>query len=198
MTMTGHFNTPFPAQDKAVCIFCGSSEGKDPAFAAAAEEMGRRLAEAGYSMVFGGGDIGLMGETARAVRKGGRRVRGILPEFLSHLEPPMPSGETVELTADLQERKRRMLELAQAFIILPGGLGTLDEFFEVVTSAQLGVFAKPIVVLDTKGYYAPLKALMEHVVVHGFAKPDSLRLYRFVATPKDAIAALRAAFAVEG
>ncbi len=91
------------------------------------------------------------------MRETGQPVHGVLPDFLRHLEPPMTNGETVEITTDLQERKRRMLEEADGFVILPGGLGTLDEFFEVITSAQLDVFAKPIVVLDTNGFYAPLE-----------------------------------------
>jgi len=171
-------------------VFSGSSYGAHPAFEAAARELGTLIGRAGMEMVFGGGDIGLMGEAARAVRKAGRKVSGILPEFLRHLEPPLIDGERVEITADLQERKRRMLALADAFVVLPGGLGTLDEFFEVVTSAQLNVFAKPIVVINTGGFYEPLKALLEHVVRHGFAKPESLELCRFVATPEEAMAAI--------
>ena len=192
--MTISDDTP-AAQRKArtptICIFCGSSYGSDPAYAGAARQMGTLIGEAGMDMAFGGGDIGLMGETARAVRKAGRKVTGILPEFLRHLEPPVIDGETVEIAADLQERKRRMLALADGFVILPGGLGTLDEFFEVVTSAQLHVFAKPIVVIDADGFYAPLKALLEHVVARGFAKPASLDLCRFVATPQEALTAIR-------
>lgn len=181
---------------RAIAVFCGSSHGDDPAYAEAARTLGRMIGEAGMAMVFGGGDIGLMGETARAVRAQGQAVRGILPDFLRHLEPPTVGGETVEIAADLQERKRRMLAQADGFVILPGGLGTLDEFFEVLTSVQLGVFAKPIVVLDTHGFYAPLKTLLEHVVKAGFAKADSLDLCRFVATPQQAVAAIRDGLAV--
>ncbi len=177
---------------RTIGIFCGSSDGADPAYAAAAMELGRRMGEAGLAMVFGGGNIGLMGRTARALREAGQPVHGVLPEFLRYLEPPMTNGETLEITPDLQERKRRMLALADGFAILPGGLGTLDEFFEVITSVQLDVFAKPIVVLDTDGFYAPLKALLEHVVERGFAKAENLALCRFVATPDEAVAALRA------
>lgn len=178
------------ARAATIGVFCGSSYGAHPAYEAAARELGTLIGQAGMEMVFGAGDIGLMGEAARAVRKAGRKVTGILPAFLRHLEPPLINGETVEITADLQERKRRMLALADAFVILPGGLGTLDEFFEVVTSAQLDVFSRPIVVIDTDGFYAPLKALLEHVVAHGFAKPESLDLCRFVATPGQAMAAI--------
>jgi hypothetical protein len=103
----------------------------------------------------------------------------------------MTNGETLEITTDLQERKRRMLEEANGFVILAGGLGTLDEFFEVITSAQLEVFAKPIIVLNTNGFYTPLKALLEHVVAQGFAKASALELCRFAATVEDAMEALR-------
>ena len=172
---------------KTICVFCGSSLGSDPAYAAAARETGRLIAAEGWSLVFGGGGLGLMGETARAARDGGAGVTGILPQFLRHLEPPLSRGETVEITADLYDRKARMIEEADAFIILSGGLGTLDEFYEVVTSAQLAVHAKPIVLVNTNGYYDPLIALMEHVIAHGFAQPASRKLFQTVATPAEAI-----------
>lgn len=189
-------NTPLPVigtRTPIVCVFCGSSPGSDPAYAEAARKLGNAIGEAGMEMVFGGGNVGLMGEMARAVRATGRKVTGILPEFLRHLEPPLVNGETLEITTDLQQRKRRMLAMADAFAILPGGFGTLDEFFEVVTSAQLNVFHKSIIVVDTNGFYAPLKSLLDHVVKTGFAKPESLALVRFVATPEEAMDAIRAA-----
>lgn len=188
--MTPSANTPASGA-ATIGVFCGSSAGDDPAFLAEAAALGRLMGAAGMDMVFGGGAIGLMGETARAMREMGRPVHGVLPDFLRGLEPPMTNGETVEITADLQERKRRMLALADGFVILPGGLGTLDEFFEVITSVQLAVFAKPIVVLDTKNFYAPLKALLEHVARHGFVKAESLEACRFVATPQQAVEALQ-------
>jgi uncharacterized protein (TIGR00730 family) len=173
---------------RTICVFCGSSMGNSEAFAEAARETGRLIAKNGYAMVFGGGGLGLMGETARAVRDGGASVTGILPDFLRHLEPPLAQGETVRVVPDLFRRKDEMIARSDAFIILPGGLGTLDEFFEVVTSAQLGVHNKPIVVLNTAGFYDPLQALMDHVVRMGFAKPEALALYRVAVTPKDAMA----------
>lgn len=177
---------------RTVCVFCGSSPGNGTAYAHAAKEIGSLIAKHGYALVFGGGGLGLMGETARAVRDGGAKVTGILPDFLRHLEPPLARGESVRVVRDLFERKRQMLE-ADAFIILPGGLGTLDEFFEVVTSAQLEVHRRPIALLNTAGYYDPLIALMEHVAREGFAKPSSLNLYRVVRTPKEAMAFLKQA-----
>ncbi len=174
---------------KYVCVFCGSSVGRDPAHAKAARALGRLIGESGWGLVFGGGDIGLMGEVAEAAYGGGAPVHGIMPAFLRHLEPPLKRGERLTFTADLQKRKGLMLK-AHAFIILPGGLGTLDEFFEVVTSAQLGALDKPIVVLNTKNYFAPLRALMRHIVREGFARAETAKLCTFVATPKAAMAAI--------
>lgn len=174
----------------ALCVFCGSSPGHDPAFAAAAQRLGTLIGQGGHRLVFGGGNIGLMGEVARAARDSGSPVIGILPEFLRHLEPPLKGGEELVITPDLQQRKARMLALADAFVILPGGLGTLDEYFEVVTTAQLSVHAKPIIVVDIAGFYAPLDALLKHLVANGFAKPEIAALHRFVATPEEAMEAI--------
>jgi len=184
---------PLPDPDKkrlSVCVFCGSSYGTNPAYAGTAKRLGELLAASGYGLVFGGGNVGLMGETARAARDGGVPVHGILPEFLKHLEPPLKAKEQVVITPDLQTRKQLMLSMSAAFVVLPGGLGTLDEYFEVVTSAQLHVFGKPIVVVDIAGYYAPLITLLEHVVRQGFAKPEALKLHHVVTTADDAVATL--------
>ena len=180
----------------SICVFCGSSPGADPAYAETAREMGQAIGEHGYGLVFGGGGLGLMGEVARAARDAGASVIGILPEFLRHLEPPLASGEDVLITPDLQLRKARMLALADVFVILPGGLGTLDEYFEVVTTAQLKVHAKPIVVVDVNGYFAPLKALLDHVVAHGFARPEIVAHHIFVPTVTEAMAALTSRLSV--
>jgi uncharacterized protein (TIGR00730 family) len=175
---------------RAVCVFCGSSPGRNPGYAEAARELGKLLAANGFSLVFGGGNIGLMGEVARAVRAGGAEVIGVLPAFLRHLEPPLKSAEELIITPDLQQRKARMLALADAFVILPGGLGTLDEYFEVLTSAQLHALGKPIVLLNTAGYFDPLMALLEHVVREGFANASLFDLHHVAASPGEAIAAL--------
>jgi uncharacterized protein (TIGR00730 family) len=152
--------------------------------------LGALIAERGMSLLFGGGNVGLMGETARAVRAGGAPVLGVLPAFLRYLEPPMTNGEELEITPDLQQRKARMLALADAFVILPGGFGTLDEFFEVLTSAQLDVFKKPIVVVNINGYFDLLRDLLAHIVRSGFARENSAALCRFVATPEEAMDAI--------
>ena len=174
----------------AICVFCGSSHGSNPRYAAAARTLGRLIAERGFSLVFGGGGPGLMGETARAVREGGASVAGVLPKFLRWVELPPEWEKDLIITADLQERKTRMLAMADAFVVLPGGAGTMDEFFEVVTSASLGVLDKPILVVNTEGFFDTLERLMNHIVREGFAQPKILDLYRLVDMPEEAIAAI--------
>lgn len=179
-----------PGPDKGsltLCVFCGSSVGTDPVYAETARKLGRLIGGGGHRLVFGGGGIGLMGEVARAARDSGAEVIGILPAFLRHLEPPLKSAEELVITPDLQQRKSRMLALADAFVLLPGGLGTMDEYFEVVTTAQLNVHHKPIVVIDVKGYFQPLKTLLDHIVAHGFARPQVVALHTFVTTPEEAM-----------
>jgi uncharacterized protein (TIGR00730 family) len=171
----------------AICVFCGSSYGDDPAYANAAQRFGALIAARGFSLVFGGGDVGLMGEVARAARAGGALVTGIIPHFLRAVEAPLETGEDLIVTDDLQQRKARMLALADAFAVLPGGLGTLDEFFEIITSAQLHVLAKPIVLLDLDGFFAPLERLLSHVAAKDFARKDIAELYSLAATPEAAI-----------
>jgi uncharacterized protein (TIGR00730 family) len=173
-----------------LCVFCGSSPGKDPAYGEAARELGKLIGAGGHRLVFGGGAVGLMGEVAREARDAGAEVIGILPAFLRHLEPPLKSAEELIITPDLQQRKARMLAMADAFIHLPGGLGTMDEYFEVVTTAQLSVHRKPIVLIDVKHYFTPLKALIDHIVERGFARPDVATLHTFVSTPEEAMRAV--------
>ena len=181
----------------AICVFCGSSHGSSPRYAAAARALGRLIAERGFSLVFGGGGPGLMGETARAVREGGAAVAGVLPNFLRWVEIPPEWEKDLIITPDLQERKTRMLAMADAFVVLPGGAGTMDEFFEVVTSASLGILAKPILVVNIEGFFDPLERLMDHIVREGFARPKIHDLYRFVATPEEAIDAIASALGLK-
>lgn len=175
---------------RAVCVFCGSSHGGDPRFTQAARTFGALLAQHGFSVVFGGGGLGLMGETAAAAHGAGARVQGILPDFLKHLEPPLQTGERVIITHDLFTRKSKMMAMADAFAILPGGTGTMDEFFEVLTAAQLKLSAKPIVLVNIADYFAPLIALLDHIVASGFAAPSLRALFHVCATPQDAVALL--------
>lgn len=174
-----------------ICVFCGSSPGNNPAFAEAARQLGRAIGENGYTLVFGGGAVGLMGEVARAARSAGAPIIGILPAFLRGIEPPLQSAEELIITPDLQQRKARMLALADAFVILPGGLGTLDEYFEVITTTQLKVHAKPILVVDVNGYFAPLRTLLDRVVQQGFAGAEISAHQVFVTTPAEALQEIR-------
>ena len=178
---------PMDKKTAAICVFCGSSEGGDPRYAAAARRLGELIAIRGFSLVFGGGGLGLMGVVARAVRDGGAPILGVMPDFLRGIEQPPEWEKELVITPDLQLRKTRMLTEADAFVVLPGGPGTMDEFFEVVTSVQLGVLPKPIVLVDVAGYFKPLEALLRHLVEHGFARPQTLALYTTVRTADAAI-----------
>ncbi|HVZ92490.1 MAG TPA: TIGR00730 family Rossman fold protein [Rhizomicrobium sp.] len=172
----------------AICVFCGSSHGADARYAEAARSLGRLIGENGFSLIFGGGYVGLMGEVAHAARMAGAGVTGVLPEFLRHIEPPAEGEEKIVITPDLFERKKLMLRAADGFIALPGGLGTLDEFFEVMTSIQLDVFRKPLVLLDVGGYFDALESLIAHIVRQGFAGSRATELFRRAETPDEAVA----------
>jgi uncharacterized protein (TIGR00730 family) len=161
----------------AVCVFCGSSFGKDTAFRDAARAIGSGIAKMGYTLVFGGGGLGLMGDVAKAALDGGSTIQGIMPAFLQALEPEVSPQEKLIVTPHMQERKNLMLQMSDAFIVLPGGLGTFDEFFEVVTEAQLGVHDKPIIVVNVNGYFDALDAMLHHIIETGFAKERVLKLY---------------------
>ena len=176
-----------PKNLPAICVFCGASFGTDPAFREAARALGAGIAQMGARMVFGGGSPGLMGETAKAAREGGAPVEGILPGFLQDVEPPLAEGETTEIVTDLFVRKQQMIARSDAFVVLPGGLGTYDEFFEVLTAAQLGVHAKPIVLVNVKGYFNALDALIRDTVTMGFAAESALALYRMADSAEAAL-----------
>lgn len=161
----------------AVCVFCGSSFGNDPAFREAAEAIGTGIASMGYSLVFGGGGLGLMGVVAKAALAGGSEIQGIMPGFLQALEPSVSPQEKLIVTPHMQERKNIMLQMSDAFLVLPGGLGTFDEFFEVAVEAQLDLHTKPIIVVNVKGYYDPLDAMLHATIEKGFARDTILKLY---------------------
>jgi len=161
----------------AICVFCGSSFGTDPAFRDAARAIGAGIAKMGYSLIFGGGGLGLMGDVAQTALSGGSEIQGIMSAFLQALEPQVSPQEKLIVTPHMQERKTLMLQMSDAFIVLPGGLGTFDEFFEVVTEAQLGVHAKPIIVVNVNGYFDSLDSLLHATVATGFAKAMILKLY---------------------
>jgi uncharacterized protein (TIGR00730 family) len=157
----------------SVCVFCGSNGGADPAYVAAAEAVGAGLAQRGISIVYGGGRVGLMGALADSARAAGGEVVGVMPQALVDREIGHTGIDDLHVVDTMHERKALMVELADAFIALPGGIGTLEELFEVYTWAQLGIHAKPLALLDVAGYYKPLAAFLDHAVTERFLRPES-------------------------
>src|ERR1700722_9294811 len=147
----------------ALCVYCGSSPGTDPAFVSAAQSFGKILAENDVRLVYGGGSVGLMGALAHAVLDHGGAVTGIIPEFLTKKERPGRRAQELIVTADMHERKRTMFDRADGFVALPGGIGTLEEVVEQMTWAQLGRHKKPILIANIDGFWDPLCALLEHM-----------------------------------
>ena len=178
----------FPVQ--SVAVFCGARVGADPAHAEAARELGAAIAEAGMTLIYGGGGVGLMGEVARAAVEAGGRVRGVIPEFLTRIERPYDQLTELEVTGSMHTRKTRMYELADAFVTLSGGLGTLDETVEVLTWRQLNLHNKPIIVLDIAGWAQPFLALLDAIIAKGFAAESHRRLISVVAGVEEAMALL--------
>jgi uncharacterized protein (TIGR00730 family) len=148
---------------KSICVYCGSGPGTDPAFSEAAGSLGRLLAAADIRLVYGGGSIGLMGTISSAVLERGGKVTGIIPEFLTEREHLRESGQEIIITRDMHERKRLMFERADAFVALPGGIGTLEELVEQLTWAQLGRHKKPILVANIHGFWDPFCMLLDHM-----------------------------------
>lgn len=152
-----------PSALRAVCVYCGSGKGLNPAYAAAAVTLGRNLAERNIGLVYGGGGLGLMGDVARATLGSGGRVTGIIPEFLMAKESALAAVTELIVTGDMHERKRLMFEKSDAFIALPGGIGTLEELVEQLTWAQLGRHKKPIVLANIDGFWTPFLDLLHHM-----------------------------------
>lgn len=174
-------------EKKTVCVFCGSSAGARPSYLHTARRAGELIGEKGYTLVYGGGATGMMGAVARAAMNGGARVIGIRPTVLDHLELPQGGIEMIP-TPDLFERKQRMIARSDAFLVLPGGLGTLDEFLEVVTTAQLGMHHLPVVLVNTDGYFEPLLSLFKHVNAEGYIYGDVARLFHVATDVEEAFA----------
>ena len=156
---------------KRICVYCGSGPGSDPAFAAAARTFGSILAKNRIGLVYGGGSVGLMGELANAVLDRGGEVIGIIPTFLENREHANPRGEVI-ITRDMHERKQRMFDEADAFVALPGGVGTLEEVVEQMTWAQLGRHKKPILLANIKKFWDPLCVLLNHMEELKFIRPE--------------------------
>ena len=155
---------------KRVCVFCGSNSGANPAYAQAATALGRLLAEQGRTLVYGGGNVGLMGVVADAALAAGGQVIGVIPEAMLKWEVGHPNLTELRVVASMHERKATMADLADSFIALPGGIGTLEELFEVWTWGQLGLHGKPLGFLDVAGYFERLHAFLDHMADEGFVK----------------------------
>ena len=157
----------------SVCVFCGSNGGADPAYLAAAEAVGAGLAQRGIRIVYGGGRVGLMGALADSARAAGGEVVGVMPQALVDREIGHTGIDDLRVVDTMHERKALMVELSDAFVALPGGIGTLEELFEVYTWAQLGIHAKPLALLDVAGYYEPLAAFLDHAVAQRFLRAET-------------------------
>ncbi len=179
-----------PTPARSVCVFCGSRPGTDPAHAADAATMGRALAAQGWRLVYGAGDVGLMGEVARAAQAAGGDTFGVIPVHLLNAEVGKRDLSRFVVTENMHERKKVMFMNCDAVVVLPGGAGSLDEFFEVLTWAQLGLHDKPIVLLNRNGFWNPLLSLIDHVIAQGFAAPSLKGLVTAVPDPEAAMQAL--------
>ncbi len=182
-------------QIRKICVYCGSSSGADPAFFAAAEQFGRILAENGVGLVYGGGDLGLMGAVAHATLRAGGHVTGIIPGFLQKREHMLESVQDLLIVEDMHERKRLMFEKADAFVALPGGIGTLEELVEQLTWVQLERHDKPVLIADIHGFWGPLLALLEHMREQAFIRPHCEARYLVCDKVEDILPNLQAAFA---
>jgi uncharacterized protein (TIGR00730 family) len=180
---------------KSVCVFCGARRGTLPAYTEAAQTTGAMLAARDWRLVYGAGDVGLMGEVARATQSAGGATFGVIPVHLLGMEVGKRDLSTFVVTEDMHERKKVMFMNSDAVVVLPGGAGSLDEFFEVLTWAQIGLHGKPIWLLDVAGYWQPLLGLIDHVVDQGFADASLRGLFGVVKTVAELEAALVKNFA---
>ena len=189
----GIVNTAARVMLNSLCVFCGSRDGGDPAHRAAAERLGLVMAERGIRLVYGGGRVGMMGVIADLVLAHGGQVTGVIPEFLVKLEQGHPDIDELIVVDNMHERQRRMAELADGFVALPGGLGTLAETIEMVNWRKMNLHEKPVAIVNIGGYWDPLVAIVKGFVTNGFAHPASAELFTFVDGVDDAIEALEAA-----
>ncbi len=178
---------------RSICVYCGSGAGADPDFAAAADALGRAMGRESLSLVYGGGNVGLMGTVARGVLAGGGHVAGIIPDFLKSRERMLEEAQETVVVPDMHTRKRLMFERADAFVALPGGIGTLEELVEQMTWAQLGRHEKPILLLSVNGFWRPLLDLLAHMRDQGFIRPGLELNYLVAERVEEVIPMLRQA-----
>ena len=177
---------------KSLCVYCGSSAAVDARYRAAASGLGALAAANGIEIVYGGGRVGLMGLVAEAALAAGGRVTGIIPQLLHEREVAHTGLSRLLIVANMHERKQRMFELSDAFVTLPGGLGTLDETIEIITWKQLGLHDKPLIIVDVDNYWAPLRALFEHVIATGFTAAGARSFFRVVSDIVEVLPAIAA------
>ena len=177
---------------KSVCVFCGASPGARPIYHEAAAQLGRHIAERGLTLVYGGGAVGLMGVVADAALAAGGEVIGIIPQSLERAEIGHKGLTRLEVVDGMHARKARMAELADAFIALPGGLGTLEELFKVWTWGQLGYHAKPLGLLEVDGFYARLTDFLDHLVAERFVREQHRAILQLSASPAELLARMDA------
>ncbi|MCW2268426.1 LOG family protein YvdD [compost metagenome] len=175
---------------RSVCVFCGASTGVNPAYREAAIALGEAIAQRGLTLVYGGGAVGLMGIVADAAMAAGGEVIGIIPQALKSAEIGHTGLTRLEVVDGMHARKARMAELSDAFVALPGGLGTLEELFEVWTWGQLGYHAKPLGLLDVNGFYTKLGSFLDHVVEEGFVRPQHRAMLKLAVTPDELLDAM--------
>jgi uncharacterized protein (TIGR00730 family) len=177
---------------RRLCVFCGSNPGHDPAYRALAEEVGRVLAREGIGIVFGGGRIGLMGALADAALAARGEVIGVIPQALMDREIGHTGLTELRVVSSMHERKALMADLVDGFVALPGGIGTLEELFEMWTWAQLGLHRKPCGLIEVTGFFAPLLTFLDRLVVAGFVKPEHRAMLLEAASPEELLARFRA------
>jgi uncharacterized protein (TIGR00730 family) len=181
------------AELSSLCVYCGSHVGHEDSNRQAAAQLGSLLAAAGVRLVFGGGQVGLMGVMADAALAAGGTVVGVIPHHLHDLEVGHPGVTTLHVVDTMHARKELMFRESDAFAVLPGGLGTMDETFEIITWKQLGLHDKPIIIVNTGGYWSPFLALFDHIADRGFAGPETRRYFRVVDDVAEVLPAIAAA-----
>jgi len=181
------------ANISSICVYCGSRVGDDPSYQTLAQELGRRFAEQQVRLIYGGGQVGLMGIIADAVMHAGGEVVGIIPGFLDDREVGHGNLTELKVVPDMHTRKRLMFEMSDAFVAMPGGIGTLDELMEIMTWRQLSQHEKPIYALDHAGYWRPLKYLIDHIVASEFAGSETSEMIQWPTTVEELFAMIAVA-----
>ena len=176
----------------AICVFCGSRSGHKSAYEKAAEVLGKGLADRDWRLVYGAGDVGIMGGVAQSAQNNGAKALGVIPTHLMQREVAKTDLANLVITENMHERKKVMFMNSDAIVLLPGGAGSLDEFFEVLTWAQIGLHKKPIILVNTEQYWTPLATLIDHVISEGFAEATLKSYFDIVDTAEDALNVIQA------